>query len=248
MKKLFPVLVLFLLLVSTHFNAEAQDKISVAVAANFISPFREIAACFEEKTGIKVESTFSSTGSLYSQIVNGAPYDLFLSADEKRPAVLCRDGLADKTFIYARGRVILWSADKNFCKSAGWKEALQKNRIKRIALANPATAPYGEAAKKALEKAGLWDILQKKIVTAHDIAQSFQYANISAVDAAFCAHSTTISPEGKNGCFLAVDEAPEIVQSACLLKRTSKRAAAEKFIEFLDSSESEKIKSKYGYR
>jgi molybdate transport system substrate-binding protein len=226
----------------------AEGKISVAVAANFISAFKEIAADFEGKTKIKVEGTFSSTGNLYNQITNGAPYDLFLSADEERPARLNKDGAADTPFIYAQGQAILWSANNDFCKATTWQDALKNKQVKKISIANTQTAPYGAAVKKALEKVGMWDILQSKLVNAQDIAQSFQYASTSAVDAGFCAMSATVSPEGKKGCFYVIGEAPDIIQSACILKRTTNRAAVEKFAEFLASPAAQKIKIKYGYR
>jgi molybdate transport system substrate-binding protein len=228
-------------------QAVAQDKISVAVAANFISAFKEMAADFEAKTKIKVEGTFSSTGNLYSQITNGAPYDLFLSADEERPAKLNKDGAADVPFIYARGQAVLWSANKDFCRAKTWQDALKNEQVKKISIANTQTAPYGAAAKKALEKAGMWDSLQSRLVNAQDIAQSFQYASTSAVDAGFCAMSATVSAEGKKGCFFVIHEAPEIIQSACILKRTTNRAAVEKFVEFLNSPAAKEIKVKNGY-
>ena len=225
----------------------AEEKISVAVAANFISTFKDMAADFEAKTKIKVEGTFSSTGNLYSQITNGAPYDLFLSADEERPAKLHKDGLAETPFIYAQGQAILWSANKDFCKAKTWPDALKNEQVKKIANANTQTAPYGAAAKKGLEKVAMWDALQSKLVNAQDIAQSFQYASTYAVDAGFCAMSATVSAEGKKGCFYLVSEAPEIIQSACILKRTTNRAAVEKFVEFLNSPVAKEIKVKYGY-
>lgn len=229
-------------------QAFAEEKISVAVAANFISAFKDMAADFEAKTKIKVEGTFSSTGNLYSQITNGAPYDLFLSADEERPAKLNKDGVADAPFIYAKGQAVLWSANKDFCKAKTWQDALKNEQVNKIAIANTQTAPYGAAAKKALEKAGMWDNLQSRLVNAQDIAQSFQYASTSAVDAGFCAMSATVSAEGKKGCFFVINEAPEIIQSACILKRTTSRAAVEKFVEFLNSPSAKEIKVKYGYR
>ncbi|MEI6610265.1 MAG: molybdate ABC transporter substrate-binding protein [Deltaproteobacteria bacterium] len=247
MKK-YLIVALALIILTSPLLASAQDKISVAVAANFIQTFKGIAADFEAKTKIKVEVTFSSTGNLYSQIVNGAPYDLFLSADEERPAILSKDGLAEKPFVYARGQVILWSANKDFCKAATWQDALKNDRIKKIAIANPLTAPYGAASKVALQKAGLWDSQLSKLVNAQDIAQSFQYASTSAVDAGFCAMSATASPDGKNGCFYVVREAPNIIQAACILKRTTNRAAVEKFTAFLVSPEAQKNKMKFGYR
>nr|MDA8124893.1 molybdate ABC transporter substrate-binding protein [Deltaproteobacteria bacterium] len=157
-------LALFILILMSSVSAFAQEKLSVAVAANYIAAFKELAADFEGKTKIKAEGTFSSSGSFYSQITNGAPYDLFLSADEERPALLFKEGLAEKPFVYARGQVILWSANKDFCKAANWQEALKNDRIKKVALANPKLAPYGAAAQEALKKAQLWEPLQPKLV------------------------------------------------------------------------------------
>jgi molybdate transport system substrate-binding protein len=247
--KIYRMIIALVLIFSTSpLNVFAEGKISVAVAANFISTFKELAADFEAKTKIKVEGTFSSTGNLYSQITNGAPYDLFLSADEERPARLHKDGVAEKPFVYASGQVILWSANKDFCKAATWQGALKNNQIKKIAIANPQTAPYGAAAKDALQKTQLWEALQPKLVNAQDIAQSFQYASTAAADAGFCALSVTAAFQGKNGCFFNIAQAPDIIQSACLLKRTTNRVAVEQFTAFLVSPAAQKIKIKYGYR
>jgi len=247
--KNYRIIVAFVLIVlMSSSSAFADEKISVAVAANFISAFKEMAVDFEAKTKIKIEGTFSSTGNLYSQITNGAPYDLFLSADEERPAKLYKDGAAEAPFIYAKGQAVLWSANKDFCKAATWQDALKNKQIKKISIANTQTAPYGAAAKKALEKVGIWDILQSKLVNTQDIAQSFQYASTYAVDAGFCAMSATVSPVGEKGCFYVLGEAPDIIQSACLLKRTTNRAAVEKFVGFLNSPAAKEIKVKYGYR
>ncbi len=248
MKKSILVVVLLLSVLAAPFQVSAQDKISVGVAANFISAFKEIAASFEEQTGVKVEATFSSTGNLYSQIKNGAPYDVFLAADEKRPDLLHQEGWAEGTFIYARGQAILWSADPNFCKAPTWREALKNDRIKKIAIANPVTAPYGAAAKAALQKAGLWDGLEKKLVFGETIAQTFQYASTSAVDAGFCALSAAASREGKSGCFLSIPEAPDIVQAGCILKKSKNQKCAEMFMAYLLCADAAKTKKKYGYR
>jgi len=248
MKNIRFVVAFILIVLMISNSAFAGEIISVAVAANFITAFKELAVDFETKTKIKVEGTFSSTGNLYSQITNGAPYDLFLSADEDRSAKLYKDGAADAPFIYAKGQAILWSTNKDFCKAKTWRDALKNEQIKKIAIANTKNAPYGVAAKKALEKVGIWDNLQSKMVNAQDIAQSFQYASTSAVDAGFCAMSATVSPEGKKGCFYVLGEAPDIIHSACLLKRTTNRAAVEKFVEFLNSPAAKEIKVKYGYR
>jgi molybdate transport system substrate-binding protein len=110
------------------------------------------------------------------------------------------------------------------------------------------TAPYGAAAKTALQKAGLWDALQPKLVNAQDVAQSFQYASTGAVDAGFCSLSVTSTPEGQRGCFLAVMEAPAINQFACLLKNAKNPEPAKRFAAFLLSSAADQIKKKFGYR
>ena len=226
----------------------AQEKITAAVAANYINPFKEIAIAFEAKTGIKVEATFSSTGNLYNQITNGAPYDIFLSADEQRPELLLKNGTAEKPFVYAKGEVVLWSAKKNFCGEKNWKVQLAKSDIKKISIANPVTAPYGTAAKAALEKAEMIKSIESKIVTAQDIAQVFQYASSEAVDAGFCAMSAALSEEGKKGCYYIVKEAPAVIQSACVLKKNKNPEASKKFAEFLVSPDALKIKKKYGYK
>ena len=228
--------------------AFAEEKITAGVAANYIQTFKELSAAFEAKTGIKVEATFTSSGTLYTQITNGAPYDLFLSADEERPARLFKDGLAEKPFTYAEGQVILWSAKKDFCNAKEWTQAIKNESIKKIAIANPETAPYGMAAMKALQKSGLYDSLKPKLVNSQDIAQAFQYASTEAVDAGFCALSASFSEQGKAGCYYKIKDAPSIIQSACVLKSSKNIKAAKKFADFLISKDALKIKEKYGYK
>lgn len=226
----------------------AEEKLNIAVAANFIQPAQKIAALFEKKTNIKIEATYASTGKLYSQIINGAPYDVFLAADEKRPNLLYKDGMAEKPFVYAGGQVILWSARKEFCQTKGWREAVQDSKIKKISIANVKTAPYGAMSMEALKKAGLWEGLQGKLVFAQDIAQSFQYAFTESVDAGFCAFSAAFSEQGKKGCYLEVNEAPPVVQAACVIKGSKKPAAARQFTDFLKSPEAKAVKNSFGYR
>jgi len=221
------------------FRASAQEGLAVAVAANFIKPFEEISVLFEKLTGIRVEATYTSTGKLYAQIVQGAPYDVFLAADEKRPALLFSENLSEKPFVYARGQIVLFSANKDICKSGHWKQAVVNKEVGTIAVANTEGAPYGTAAMIALKDAGLWDQLEMKYVFPQTIAQVFQYASTGSVDAGFCAYSSALSDEGKAGCFLVVEEAPSVIQAACVLKRTENKDQAE---------EACRIKERYGYR
>ena len=248
MKRYAWLLALLPILFCCTLTAAAQERLSAGVAANYIAAFKDIAAAFEKKTGVKVEAAFASTGTLYAQIVNGAPYDIYLSADEDRPARLYNEGVADKPFVYAKGRCVLWSARKDFCRAKYWRDAVKGGGVKRIALANPETAPYGAAAEKALRRAGLWEALEKKRVIAQDIVQAFQYATTEATDAGFCALSSVTTEQGKKGCYYLVEQAPEVVQSACVLKRTKNRQRAECFAAFLLSAEAEAIKLRFGYQ
>ncbi len=229
-------------------SKSSSQKIRVGVAANFIRPFNEMAAAFEAQTGIKVEAAFTSSGNLYSQITSGAPYDMFLSADEERPAKLFKEGLADAPFVYANGQVILWSLKKENCSAKTWRDAVKLPGVKKIAIANPETAPYGMAAIKAIRAAGLESFLKPRLVNAQDIAQAFQYASTGAADAGFCALSSAYSDEGKKGYYLAVDDAPVVVQSACVLKRAVNRKDVDSFAAFIMSEQAVKIKNKYGYK
>ncbi len=226
----------------------ADEKIHVGVAANYIQVFKELAAGFEKETGCRVDAAFSSSGSLYGQIINGAPFDMFLSADEERPEKLYRDKIAEKPFVYAKGEVVLWSAQKDFCKMKNWAAAVDSVSVKKISIANTNTAPYGMAAIKALQTAGIYDKIKTRLVNSQDITQAFQYASTGAVDAGFCALSAAYSKEGRLGCYYAVKEAPVVVQSACIVKNTKNRKLAERFAAYIVSKDAEKIRAKYGYR
>lgn len=237
----------FLALLPPH-PASAQDRLRMAVAANFMAPFQEIAQQFLTATGIAVEPTFSSTGQLFAQIVNGAPYDGFLAADEERPALLHQKGLADTPFVYARGEVVLWTTRRELCDKSGWREVLLAPEVRKIAIANPKIAPYGAAAMTALEKAGLAQSVQDRLVFAQTIAQAFQYAVSGATDIGLCARSSTLTEQGRRGCTYPIAEAQSVVQGACLIQRTSKRDATGRFLQFLASPEALAVKKKYGYR
>lgn len=230
-------------------SLKASGKPIIGVAANFILPFTDIARVFEQKASIRVNPIFTSTGNLYAQIRNGAPYDLFLAADQIRPALLFKEGLAEKPFIYAQGKVVLWSAKKSLCSAANtWQDAVLNTMVERIGSANPATAPYGAAGVGALKQEGLWKVIEAKLVYGQSVAQAFQFAHSRAVDASFCAFSSALSSQGREGCHFMVPEAPDVIQAACVLRRGESNIAVRKFAEFLLSPEVATIKKKYGYR
>lgn len=238
------LLVLALVLPS---SAQAADLL-IAQAANFTSIMQnEIIPAFEKATGLTVQATYASTGKLYGQIVNDAPFDMLLAADESRPQKLYADGLAQKPFVYAQGQVVLWSLDTKLC-AQGWKAALQDPAVKKIAIANTETAPYGTSAMKALQAAGMWDAVQPRLAFGQSITQAFQFASSGAADVGFVAYSSVFTEEGKKGCFVVVNEAPPVVQAACILKKASNPEAAARFAEFLASPEVQAMKLKYGYK
>ncbi|MDI9569682.1 MAG: molybdate ABC transporter substrate-binding protein [Pseudomonadota bacterium] len=236
------------LVFAASFAAHADQKLYVAAVAGFIEPLREIAAAFEEETGASVIVSFASAGRLYAQIENGAPYDLYLSADVERPALLYDKSLCEKPFVYAEGEVILWSADPHFCGPASWREALAQKAVKKIAIPNPSTAVHGTHAKVALQQAGLWAPLASKLVIGQDIAQVFQYATIGAVNAAFCSPVHARSEAGRKGCFYPVREAAPVIYSGCVLANSPQREAARRFAKFCGSPVARRIKNKYGYK
>lgn len=241
-------LVLALVLVLCTHSAAFAEGLTVGVAANFLVPFKEIVRLFEQRTLIRVDGVFNSSGNLFGQIKNGAPYDLFLSADKLRPEILWKEGLAKEPFIYAKGTVVLWTAKKEFCRGRSWRQVLNMESINRVAIANPKTAPYGEAALEALKIARLRASLDGKLVFAQNVSQVFQYAHTRTVDAGFCALSSALSELGKTGCHFMLEEARFIEQAACILMRSGRGADAELFATFINSPESAIIKRKYGYR
>lgn len=238
---------LFLLLVlALPAQAPAADLL-IAQAANFMPAMKEIIPAFKKATGIEAEATYTSTGKLYGQIVNGAPFDVFLAADEKRPAKLFADGQCEKPFVYALGAVVLWSSKPELC-AMPWTKAVLSDAAPKVSIANTETAPYGTSSMKAMQAAGIWDKVQGKLVFAQNIAQAFQYAHTGAADAGFIAYSSVFTDEGKKGCFTVVPEAPGVVQAACVLKSAPHAEAAAKFVTFMAGPEVAAIKNKYGYK
>jgi len=236
------------LILSMTTSALAADNLTVAVAASFKRPFGEIARRFEACQPIQVQASFASTGTLHSQIVNGALYDIFLAADDKRPQVLHEKGLAEPPVIYARGRVVLWTNREDLCRAGDWKSAIRDSGFRKISIVSGTTSPYGESAERALRKEGLWEAVKPRFVYAQDVTQAFQYVYTGAAAAGFCALSDAVSAMGREGCRFEVAEATPVEHSACVLKRAKNGEAARLFVKFLQSPEAEEIKRSYGYR
>ncbi|OBQ56850.1 molybdate ABC transporter substrate-binding protein [Halodesulfovibrio spirochaetisodalis] len=227
-------------------QARSAD-LMIAQAANFMPAMQEIIPAFEKETGLTVQATYTSTGKLYGQIINGAPFDVFLAADALRPEKLYTQQLAAKPFTYAKGRVVLWTRNKNLC-SKTWQHALSSHSVAHIAIANPETASYGTVTKAMLQKLNLWEKTKSKLAVGQSISQAFQYVATGAADAGFCAYSYMFTPQARQGCVIHVPEAEPVLQKGCILSNAPHPNAAEKFIQFLASPTVAAIKRSYGYQ
>ena len=247
----FPTLAIFLL--TATMPAVSADEVSVAVAANFTEPARDLAARFAEATGHRARLSFGATGQFYAQISNGAPYEVFLAADAERPRKTETTGLAVKgsRFTYARGALILVSDHAG--KFGDGPAYLGSGEYKRLAIANPETAPYGLAARQVLEKLGLWEQLQPRIVRGNSIAQTYQFVATRNADIGFVATSQVVAREASDGKTFgsswlvpAAFHEP-IDQQAVLLTRGADSEAANSYMAFLKSDDARKIIARYGY-
>ncbi len=219
----------------------ASGEVRVAAAANFTTTARELVARFEAETGFRARPSFGATGQLYAQIVQGAPFDVFLAADAERPALLAAEGRGDAPVTYALGRLVLWSPDPERIRGP---EALLAPGLTRIALANPQTAPYGAAALAVLERLGVPDPPRR--VLGANVAQAFQFVRTGNAEMGFVAHSQV--PETGSRWEPPEGFHPPIRQDAILLRRGRGNPAAEAFFRFLSSDQARGIIERSGYR
>jgi molybdate transport system substrate-binding protein len=223
--------------------ADAQ----VAVAANFTEPAKEIAAAFKAKTGHTAILSFGASGQFYTQMAHGAPYEVFLSADAERPKKAEDEGLAVKgtRYTYAFGRLVLYSKTPGLVDAKG--AVLKSDRFAKLAIADPAAAPYGAAAIQTMRKLGVYDTLASRIVRGSSITQAYQYVATGNAELGFVALSQVIDePGGSRWVVPAADHAP-IEQQAVLLKTGEKNPAARAFVTFLKSPAAIAIIKRYGY-
>jgi molybdate transport system substrate-binding protein len=246
--KVFTFLLISIFLITTKTPA---DEIRVAVASNFYPVMKEIVLKYEIKNsnsseGHKIILISGSSGKHYAQIINGAPFDLFFSADKLRPVLLEKKGISEgeARFTYALGKLVLWSSLEDFIKK---EERLYQKDIGFLAIANPKIAPYGVAAREALISINLWEDLQSKLVRGENIAQTFQFINSGNAKLGFISYSQIMNPSYPVfGSFWEVPQSlyTPIEQQVLLLRESS---LAKDFLSFIRSDESLNIISKYGY-
>ena len=225
------------------------EQALVAVAANFIGPFREVAMEFEKTTGHTVQIASGSSGNFYSQIKNGAPFDVFFSADSERPKLLEEEGLGVKgnRFTYAIGRLVLWSPDPSLVKG---EDTLRSASFKRLAIANPKSAPYGVAAMQAMQKLGVWESIQPRIVMGESLGQTMGFIESGNAELGFLALSQVLDPKIKgNGSRWDVpnDLHEPIQQDVVLLTKGKDNPAAKALMEFMGRPQATAIIERYGY-
>lgn len=256
LKFLFKTHILYLLLTMSLSISVQAEQLTAAIAANFAGTIKQLKPLFEHETGHRLITSFASSGTLFAQIQNGAPFDVFLSADEQRPRQLIHDGVgvADSPFIYASGQLVLWSSQAEFIDPQG--NILRDGQwpakdIRHIALANPKTAPYGRAAMETLKALQLVESTKPYRVTGQNIAQTFQFVASGNAQLGFIAQAQLLAlPESERGSYWLVPQAmySPIKQMAVMLNRGRENSAAEAFMKFLQSPQAQSIIRDRGYR
>jgi molybdate transport system substrate-binding protein len=244
------VLTVASLLLSCHL-AGAQS-LTVAAASDLQSALPAIASQFEKETGQKVGLTFGSSGNFFTQIQNGAPFDVFLSADIEYPKRLEGSGHAEpgSLYEYATGRLVLWTRNDSGIDVRGGLTELAGPRVRRVAIANPEHAPYGRAAVAALRHERLYEQVQAKCVLGENISQAAQFAQSGAADVGILALALALSPALKSsGTYLDIPESwyPPIQQAAVVLASSRQKPLARRFVEYLKKPDTVRILQSYGF-
>lgn len=228
------------------------ETATIAVASNFTKTIEQVALEFKKDTGHDLKFSFGPTGKLYAQIKNGAPYDAFFAADEKRALRTIDDGmgLKESYFVYAQGQIALYSAKYPVAEQP--LQILKNTEFSHLAIANPRTAPYGERAQAFLKSKGLYDGVKSKLVNGESIAHAFQYVATGNAPIGFIALSQIVDPQSpvyNKGQYWLVpqkDYAP-IKQGAVILKRGESNKVVAQFMEYMKSPKALEIIQAYGY-
>ncbi|MCT8165533.1 MULTISPECIES: molybdate ABC transporter substrate-binding protein [unclassified Pseudomonas] len=231
-------------------NSAWADEVQVAVAANFTAPIQAIAKDFEKDTGHKLVAAYGATGQFYAQIKNGAPFEVFLAADDSTPAKLEAEHaiVPGSRFTYAIGTLALWSAKDDYVDDKG--EVLKKNAYQHLSIANPKAAPYGLAATQVLDKLGLTEATKAKIVEGQNITQAYQFVSTGNAELGFVALSQ-IYKDGKvqhgSAWIVPAQMHEPIRQDAVILDKGKDSAAAKALVEYLKGPKAAAVIKSFGY-
>ena len=241
--KLFVFLCLSLLIAACA-QPKAHETVTVAVAANFKTTLDQLESDFEARTDYELEAVVGSTGKLYAQIVYGAPYDVFLAADQERPVRLIDEdqAIAGSRFTYALGRLMLWGTDD--------PSTLATSEIKRIAIANPSLAPYGKAAEQVLKQLNISEATETKLVLGENVGQAFAFVSTGNAQVGFVSEAQIVGLDEHDATVswrpLSNHHDP-IAQDAVLLKRAADNPAAVAFADYLQTDAARDIIAQHGY-
>jgi molybdate transport system substrate-binding protein len=249
MKK--PLTLLLALCAALSTGAASAQTVMVAAASDLTYCIDELAAAFrKEAPGTDVKVTLGASGNFFAQIKNGAPYDVFLSADTRYPSQLASEGAANAATLttYAIGRVALWSMDPRFDLSQGMR-VLADARVTKVAIANPDVAPYGRAAKAALLQHGFWDTIKDKLVIGENVAQTAQFVQTGNAQVGLVSYATVLAPKvkGKGSYYLVPEGGAPIGQGGIVTKHGSGNAQAARFLQFLQSQAAREILVRHGF-
>lgn len=234
-------------------GSAAAQSIRVAVAADFTPAMKKLVAQYEKKSPVKVEIISGASGSLFAQIQNGAPFDLFFSADSDYPLKLIVEGKADGESLkpYAIGRLAMWTMNPEV-KAKGYINSLwvTEGWVKKIAIANPEYAPYGRAAIETLKTLGVYDKVKDKLVFGESVSQAAQFAESGNADVAIVSNSLIVSgPMLEKGVMVLLDgKSPQIVQSAVVLEHSKNKPASQAFLDFVTGDDGRHIIEYQGFK
>lgn len=222
-------------------------SIAIAVAANFTDPAKQLAASYQLKTGNSVVLSFGASGAFFTQITQGAPFEIFLSADSARPKKLVVAGLGvqGSEFTYATGKLVLWSATPGYVDAQG--KVLSSGKFKHLAIANPKTAPYGAAAVETLKALNVYDSVAPSIVTGESITQAYQFTASGNAELGFVALSQVIKSKKGSEWLVPQTLYKPIAQDAVLLEPGKDDQGAKDFLAYLKTPEALAIIRSYGY-
>lgn len=233
-------------------SASAQEQLGVAAASDLQSVMQEIAARFEKTTGQHVNLSFGSSGNFFAQIQNGAPFDLFFSADIEYPRKLEAADLTapGSLYQYATGKIVLWTSKNSGIDVSRGFSVLADSAVKKLAVANPAHAPYGRAAQAALRNSGLWDKVTSKLVLGENISQTAQFVQSGNADVGIIALSLALSPamRGQGKYFVIPQQLyPPLQQAGVILSHSQHLKLANRFMDFLKTPEVKSLLKQYGF-
>jgi molybdate transport system substrate-binding protein len=252
-RKFFTAILLGLCATCSSTSAQQGESLTIAAAADLVYCLEDLNLEFRKshpEVALKVSA--GASGNLFAQIRNGAPFDIFMSADMKYPEELVKTALADSSSLtlYAIGHLVLWSMNPAIPVELGL-ESLRDEKVKRIAIANPEHAPYGRAAKAALVHGKLWDAIQSKLVLGENIAQTAQFVQTGNVDAGIVALSLVLASRLNNaGKYYEIPESyhPRLDQGAVLTKTGRAKPAAKVYVNFIRSDQARAVFNRYGFR